>query len=114
MAYYARLNPGQNVNQQPTDYVDVSKGTYINWVDPGAGKSKVRSAKAYMLTQAVKFPNTSIIVHWSVFGGSETHPINTTVGTTDNGFASFWIFKDAGDVLYEVDGWTCHSVYWAY
>ena len=43
MAYYAQLNPGHNMNQQPTDYVDVSKGAYIDWVDPGAGKSKARS-----------------------------------------------------------------------
>lgn len=43
MAYFAQLNPGHNMNQQPTDYVDVSKGAYIDWVDPGAGKSKARS-----------------------------------------------------------------------
>ena len=68
----------------------------------------------YMLIIAVTFPNTSITVHWSVFGGSETHAINTTVGTANNGYEYFWIFRDAGQFLYETGNWTCYSEFWAY
>lgn len=39
MAYYAKLNPGQNVGQPPTDYADVDKDTYVDWTQPGAGKN---------------------------------------------------------------------------
>jgi hypothetical protein len=37
MAYYAQLNPGQNVGHQPNDYVDINNSAYIDWVHPGAG-----------------------------------------------------------------------------
>lgn len=114
MAYYAQLNPGHNVNQQPTDSVGVSNDTYIDWVVPGAGRLITITRNVASLTSPVTFPNTSITVHWSIFGGAETHDINATVGTADNGYESFWIFKDAGNLLYEEDGWTCRSVYWAY
>jgi hypothetical protein len=67
-----------------------------------------------MLIIAVTFPNTSITVHWSVFGGFETHAINTTVGTANNGYEYFWIFRDAGQFLYETGNWTCYSEFWAY
>lgn len=38
MAYYAQLNPGQNVGHRPNDYVDVSNSTSFEWEAPGAGK----------------------------------------------------------------------------
>lgn len=31
MAYYGNLNPGENVGQQPDDYVDVVHGSNVNW-----------------------------------------------------------------------------------
>lgn len=38
MAYYAKLNPGQNVGQPPTDYADVNKNAYVEWEQPGASR----------------------------------------------------------------------------
>ena len=115
MAYYAQLNPGQNVGHQPNDYVDINNSTYIDWVHPGAGMSDMLCYRIFeVLISAVLFPNTSITVHWSVFGGSDTHAINSTVGTANNGYEYFWIFKDAGQFLYEVGNWSCYSEFWAY
>jgi hypothetical protein len=46
MAYYAKLDPGHNVGQQPNDYVDVSKNnSYWNWIQPGAGMEHVVPCK---------------------------------------------------------------------
>jgi hypothetical protein len=67
-----------------------------------------------VLTDIVLFHNTSITVHWSVFGGFEEHAVNSTVGTVNNGYEFFWIFKDAGRCLYKVDNWTSNSIFWAY
>jgi hypothetical protein len=37
MAYYAKLDPGHNVGQQPNDYVDVNKNSSnMDWIQPGA------------------------------------------------------------------------------
>lgn len=69
---------------------------------------------AALLTCTVTFPNTSVTVHWSVFGGSRKHAANETVGTATNGFEFFWMFKDDGQFLYKVDNWTCYSMFWAY
>lgn len=42
-AYYAKLNPGQNVGQNPNDYVDVNNKTYMDWTEPGASKLQKHS-----------------------------------------------------------------------
>jgi hypothetical protein len=118
MAYYAKLNPGHNVGQQPNDYVDVSKNSsFLDWIQPGAGMNPNVYCTLQIvpiLTEIVLFPNTSITVHWSVFGGSEEHAVNSTVGTANSDYEFFWIFKDAGEFLYKVDNWTCNSLFWAY
>lgn len=38
VAYYKNLNPGQNVGQQPDDYVDVIHGSNVNWEQSGASE----------------------------------------------------------------------------
>ncbi|KAM0708981.1 hypothetical protein Q7P35_003017 [Cladosporium inversicolor] len=98
MAYYAQLNPGHNVGHPPNQDIVVKRSTYIDWTQPSA----------------VTFPNTSITVHWSVLGGSETHAINSTVGTANNGYEYFWTYKDAEKFIYEDGNWTCNSEFWAY
>lgn len=52
--------------------------------------------------------------NYTVFGGSETYAINTTVGTAHNGYEYFWMFKDAGQFLYEDGNWTCYPEFWAF
>lgn len=42
------------------------------------------------------------------------YKVNTTVGTANNGYEYFWIFADAGKLLYQVDDWNCSSALWAY
>jgi hypothetical protein len=37
MAYYKNLVPGQNVGQQPDDYIDVTHGSYVTWESTGVG-----------------------------------------------------------------------------
>lgn len=72
--YYINLNPGQNVGQQPNDYVDVVHGSYVTWETPGS----------------VTF-GTGTTVHWSIFGNAQddTVPTDSSCGTADNGYEHF-------------------------
>jgi hypothetical protein len=115
MFYYNPLNPWQNVGHKPTDDVEVNNSTYIDWTQPSSGIVHTAACLCIrILISVVTFPNTSITVHWSVFGGSDMHAINTTVGTASNGYEYFWMFKDEGQVLYEDGNWTCYSEFWVY
>lgn len=38
VAYYSDMKPGENVNQQPNDYMDVTHGTLYNWEQTGSSK----------------------------------------------------------------------------
>ena len=115
MSYYNPLDPGQNVGHQPTDDVAVSNSTYIDWTQPSSGMTHSAACPCIrILISVVTFLNTSITVHWSVFGGSDMHTINTTVSTASNGYEYLWMFKDAGQALYEDGNWTCYSKFWVY
>ena len=109
------MDPGHDAGHPPNQDVEVKSGAYIDWTQPSGGMICTIACRFFVLLMSpVTSANTSITVHWSVFGGSETHSINTTVGTANNGYEYFWIYKDAGRFLYETGNWTCYSGFWAY
>jgi hypothetical protein len=117
VAYYSNIDPGHNVGQQPNDYVDVTHGTFNNWEQTGSGKQSLLSDPVWCssLTKCVvEFPGTKVVAHWSVFGGSQDLQKNSNAGTADNGYQNFWVYKDAGELLYTSDDWKCYAVYFAF
>lgn len=115
VAYYANLNPGANIYQQPDDYVDVTHGSHYNWEQIGKGMYSLDDSRVTIAKHSiVVFPSTQTTVRWSIFGDSQNRASGESAGTADNGWQNFWTYKDSGNFLYEIDSWTCNSVYWAF
>ena len=57
------------------------------------------------------FPSTGTTVTWTVFGGAGGADPNTSSGLATNGYESFWVYRDAGEWLYYIDGWNCYAEY---
>lgn len=61
------------------------------------------------------YQDSNISLYGAVFGGADTHTMDSLVGVAEGVPGhKFWMYRDSGDVLYQVDGWTSRSMYWAY
>ena len=69
-----------------------------------------------MLTRSAMsgtFPDGNT-VSWSIVNNAGSLPTYSNVGTAKNNFESWNVYKDNYRVLYEVNGWTCYTVYWCF
>jgi hypothetical protein len=57
--------------------------------------------------------HTGVVVHWA-FYSNPMSGVNERVGTADNTYENFYVYRDAGEFLYSVDDWSCYSQYWAF
>ena len=53
-------------------------------------------------------------VSWSIVANAGSLPTYSHVGTAKNNFESWNVYKDNYRVLYQVNGWTCYTVYWCF
>lgn len=53
-------------------------------------------------------------VSWSIVANAGSLPTYSHVGTAKNSFESWNVYKDNYRVLYQVNGWTCYTVYWCF
>ncbi|KAL2073098.1 hypothetical protein VTL71DRAFT_10422 [Oculimacula yallundae] len=97
LRYYKNLRDGGNFGSRPDDYVDVTKGSFQKWEQTGQ----------------VTFKNGTKF-RWSIINDGQDRPNFSRVGTADNSFVAFNLYKDTHAVLYEVDGWKCQAIYWGY
>lgn len=108
-------HPGQNVDQQPDDYVDVHHGDYA-W--EGAGKSKIDSllsiAEHADIGYTETFPSTGVTVTWNLIGDPADAAENTPAGSANNGYESFWMYTANKQHLYSTANWDCSAFLWAY
>lgn len=51
---------------------------------------------------------------WSIINDAQAKVNFTRVGVADNSFVAFWLYKDTGAELYEIDGWKCQAIYWGF
>ncbi|OQO05246.1 hypothetical protein B0A48_09013 [Cryoendolithus antarcticus] len=96
VAYYSFL--GSNDGQQPTAYIDVTKGSNVIWEgSPGS----------------VSFPDGNT-VNWAIVANAGSLGTYSHVGSARNKFESWNVYKDKYRLLYQVDGWSCYTVYWCF
>ena len=88
---------GGNDGQLPDDYVDVTHGKFITWEKPGLG-----------------IYHTGTRFHWDIFGNAQEKQNYEFVGTADNTYVRFKVYKDRQRVLYTIDGWECTVIYWCF
>ncbi|KAK0123928.1 hypothetical protein ONS95_008918 [Cadophora gregata] len=97
VAYYKNLHDGGNTGRKPDDYIDVVKGRNVNWEKPGS----------------VSFKNGTKF-RWGIIADAQSKADTTRVGFADNGYGVYALYKDNKNVLYNIDGWNCHAIYWGY
>ena len=59
----------------------------------------------------VRFTSTGVVVHWSALQNLSAYQ---RVGTADNEYENFFVYKDVGELLYTTGNWSCYSEYWAF
>ncbi|KAG4422750.1 hypothetical protein IFR04_004098 [Cadophora malorum] len=94
VAHYRNLRNGGNFGQRSHKYVDVSSGSFTTWEQTGQ----------------VTFRNGTRFQR-SLINDAQAKANFTLVGVADNGFVAFWMYKDTGAELYEIDGWKCQAIH---
>jgi hypothetical protein len=100
IAYYNDMIPGGgNVGQLPDDFVDVlyNHAGMKTW--QGQGDATFVNRKTPFL--------------WSfLHQGGKDYPL--VVGAAETPFEQFWVYKDAGEMLYSTGNLTCNSLYYTF
>lgn len=114
VAYYKNLSPGSNNGHQPDDYVDAVHGPFVKWETSSSGEHILLQCANHANEGVVKLSNTGTVVTWNILGDVENAAKDESVGTSSNGYKSFWVYRGGGDLLYTVDRWQCYNVCWGF
>jgi len=95
-AYYSELG-WNNIGKQPTAYINVIQGKYQTWESH---------------TIFGTFSDGDVFSS-SVNSNAPSAKYGAPCGTASNKFRPMTIYKDDYKLLYEVNGWQVHAVYWA-
>ncbi|KAK5059830.1 hypothetical protein LTR84_009713 [Exophiala bonariae] len=100
LAYYKNFQNGANDNQFPDDITNVTEAGFGVW-ETGQ-------------TQTVTFGNGTKF-NFNIAPDAVSKPDGAVVGTADNGFETFTVFKDRQRVLIITnDGFQCTTIYFAH
>jgi len=94
-AWYRDFKNSQG--QQPGAYIDIKKDGYFTW-EGAIGKGTFADGN---------------IFECLVASDAATKSTGTIVGAAGNKFRSFTVYKSDYHVVYTIDGWAVHAVYYA-
>jgi hypothetical protein len=101
IAYYEDMGPGGgNIGQLPDDFVEVhsNHAGVKEWQGEGHANLNARETS----------------FHWNFMHQGWQDEL-VTVGIASTAFEQFWIYKDAGEMLFNTTAnWACRSLYYAF
>jgi hypothetical protein len=95
-AYYSELG-WNNLGKQPQAYINVIQGKYQTW-ESHTIFGTFADGDVFSSTVSANAPSAKY---------------GAPCGTAANKYRPMTIYKDDYKLLYEVDGWQVHAVYWA-
>ena len=118
LAWYREIAKTGN-GQEPGAYIDIKQGGNVTWeaaVNSGSSIFDLTSPCSYRLHANTiitgVFPDGDTFT-CVVLTGAQSKPYGSLVGVARNNFRTFKVYKDNNRVLYEVNGWQVHSIYYA-